>query len=519
MKRIAHKIVLLSISGALLVGIVSSVVYLAIAVDKQKADTELMSEMLRNDFDLLIKNEIETMISIMANFKTLANNGIVEDAQAREMALHVLRESRYGEDGYFWADDSQGNCVVLMGKDIEGQNRIDLKDTKGNSFMRDIINAGLNGGGYSDYWFPKPGETESLPKRSYSAYYEPWDLVIGTGNYIDHIDEKLAEFEEQSEKSMKRSSTISLISTIILLVLAGILSFFIGKKISTPIIKIAEKVKSIADGDLTVEIQVDAKDEVGVLSDSMNTMVTKVRNIVNNIFQGASNIASAGNQLSGTSQTISQGANEQASSVEELSSTMQEIAANIEQNTNNAQQTDAISEEANRGIIEVAKKFKESGDANREIAEKINIITDIAFQTNILALNAAVEAARAGEHGRGFAVVAAEVRKLAERSKGAAEQIVGLANKSLKLAEGAGEVLDTTISKVENTTRLVQEITASSIEQNNGAGQVNNAILQLNNVTQQNAAASEELASSAEELASQADMLQTEISFFKTGKK
>ena len=166
---------------------------------------------------------------------------------------------------------------------------------------------------------------------------------------------------------------------------------------------------------------------------------------------------------------------------------------------------------------DVAEKSQNAVEANKNIANKITIINDIAFQTNILALNAAVEAARAGEHGRGFAVVAAEVRKLAERSKLAAEEIVGLAQKSLDLSQGAGVVMSETMPKIDNTTKLVQEISAASLEQNNGATQVNNAIQQLNNVTQQNAAASEELATSSEELSSQAIQLKEIISFFNTG--
>jgi methyl-accepting chemotaxis protein len=223
----------------------------------------------------------------------------------------------------------------------------------------------------------------------------------------------------------------------------------------------------------------------------------------------------ASTQVSSASQQLSQGANEQASSVEEISSTMEEISANIEQNSENSSQTDKISRAAETGISEVNERSQKAVEANKQIAEKINIINEIAFQTNILALNAAVEAARAGEHGKGFAVVAAEVRKLAERSKVAAEEIVVLTQEGLKITEEAGTKLAEMLPEVEKTTRLVQEIAASSIEQNNGAGQVNNAIQQLNTVTQQNAASSEEMATSAEELASQAEQLKETVSFFR----
>jgi methyl-accepting chemotaxis protein len=151
----------------------------------------------------------------------------------------------------------------------------------------------------------------------------------------------------------------------------------------------------------------------------------------------------------------------------------------------------------------------------KKIAEKVSIIGDIAFQTNILALNAAVEAARAGEHGKGFAVVAAEVRKLAERSHIAAGEINELTKSSVEVADKAGSQLESIVPSIQKTAKLVQEISAASIEQNSGANQINNAINQLNKVTQQNAASAEEMATSSEELSSQADSLKDLISFFK----
>jgi methyl-accepting chemotaxis protein len=248
---------------------------------------------------------------------------------------------------------------------------------------------------------------------------------------------------------------------------------------------------------------------------ALNSMVVKLREIVGDIITGANSIATASQQISSTSQQLSQGANEQASSVEEVSSTMEQIAGNINQNTDNARQTETISTSALQGIKDVSDRSAKAVEATRIISEKIMIINDIAFQTNILALNAAVEAARAGEHGRGFAVVAAEVRKLAERSKIAADEIVSIAHNSVEFVEGAGIKLNEILPEVNKTTKLVQEIAAASLEQSNGTDQVNSAIQQLNDVTQQNAAASEELATGAEELASQAEQLKDLILYFK----
>jgi len=295
----------------------------------------------------------------------------------------------------------------------------------------------------------------------------------------------------------------------------GVIYYMLGGMVK-PIIYISELANKVAAGNLIEVKQIEvANDEVGVLFNSFKQMVEKLREVVTNILTSAEQIAIASGELSQSSQQVAEGASEQASAAEEVSSSMEQMAANIQQNTDNSQQTEKIALAASEGIKKGNEGAMMSVESMRKIAEKVSIIGDIAFQTNILALNAAVEAARAGEHGKGFAVVAAEVRKLAERSKVSADEINHLTDEGVRFSEEASKRLDAIVPEIQRTAQLVQEITSASLEQSSGAEQVNNAIQQLNSVTQRNAATSEQMATSAEELLSQAEQLNLIINFFK----
>ena len=295
----------------------------------------------------------------------------------------------------------------------------------------------------------------------------------------------------------------------------GILIYVLRQTIK-PIYSLVDVTTQIANGELNIQRKDDIRnDEIGLVYTSVHNMAEKLKLIITSIREAAESFSAAASQMSQGSQQLSERTNEQASSVEEVSSSMEEMVSSIQQNTDNARETEKISNLASVG----GKKGKESVDvainSMMQIAQKIGVITDIAFQTNILALNAAVEAARAGEHGKGFAVVAAEVRKLAERSKIAADEISKFSTYSVSTAETAGKELQAIVPQIEKTAQLVQEIAAASIEQNGGADQVNNAIQQLNQLTQHNASLAEEIASSAEELLSQAQQLKEMVAYFK----
>ena len=278
---------------------------------------------------------------------------------------------------------------------------------------------------------------------------------------------------------------------------------------------VALAAQHIADGDLTVNVRVDRRDEIGELQDATARTVEKLAATIGEVIGAADALNSAAGQVSATAQSLSQSTSEQAASVEETSASVEQIAASIAQNTDNARVTDTMAAKSSIEATEGGLAVKNTVDAMKSIAGKIGIIDDIAYQTNLLALNAAIEAARAGEAGRGFAVVAAEVRKLAERSQLAAQEIGELAVSSVRTAEQAGKLLDEMVPSIKKTSSLVQGIAAASEEQSSGVGQINGAMGQLNKTTQMNAAASEELAATAEEMGGQAMQLKDLMEFFK----
>lgn len=308
------------------------------------------------------------------------------------------------------------------------------------------------------------------------------------------------------------------IGVIILAVSIGIgAAFWVTRSITRPLNEAVNVANALAEGDMTVKIEVTSKDETGMLLTSMQAMVGKLSQIIGEVRSAAENLSSASEEVSSTSQNMSQATNEQAASVEETSASVEQMGASITQNTENAKVTDGMASQASKQATAGGVAVKETVHAMKQIAGKIGIIDDIAYQTNLLALNAAIEAARAGEHGKGFAVVAAEVRKLAERSQVAAQEIGELASGSVSKAEEAGKLLDEIVPAITKTSELVQEITAASEEQSSGAAQINTAMSQLNTITQQNASATEELAATAEEMSSQAEQLQQLMSYFKVG--
>ncbi len=304
-----------------------------------------------------------------------------------------------------------------------------------------------------------------------------------------------------------------------ILLIALILGVVISRTTSISIVKPVEKgmklAEALARGELFHSFSNEGKDEISRLMNALNRMNIKLRDVVSEIISGSQQLTMASEQLSQNSQLLTQGATEQAASLEEVSTTMEEIVANIEQNLENANSSEKQSVEALDGIKKTASDSQKAMDANKTITDKINVVTKIANQTNILALNAAVEAARAGEQGRGFSVVAREVRKLAERSQQAADEIVKIAQESNFLSVNSNTQLHEILPAINKSSDQMKEISAATSEQRLAVNQINEAIQQLNQTTQHTASSSEELSSNAEELSAQAVQLRSLINYFR----
>ena len=424
---------------------------------KDKA-LETMDASSRQSYDDSIKEQVEVVISLLSEINDAYKAGTYTLDEAKKIAADEVRQMRYGKAGYFWIDQSDGTNVVLLGSETEGTNRMETKDAKGYQMVKEIIRVAVE---YTDFVFPKPGETKPSPKRSYSEYFEPFDWVVGTGNYTDYIDTAIAK-QDKVFSNYAMQKAIALIAVcIVMLAVVAVLVFMIAQDITKSLKKVVAEIEVIAGGNFAHKMQANMmkrKDDFGQLAGTLETMRESVCGLLSQVKTEAANIDAVVESMDTNISNLNGEIEDVSATTEQLAASTEETAASAEQINSMTQQIDGAAKEiavrAQDGATEAeeihkrAAQTKETTVENRKkvqemlgeirerlekaledakVVEQIGVLADsilaITGQTNLLALNASIEAARAGEAGKGFAVVAEEIRVLAEQSKDAVANI------------------------------------------------------------------------------------------------
>ena len=456
-------------------------------------------EML-SDIQAELRHEVDVVYSLIDQIHEDQLAGKYTEEEAKLIAANFVRDLRYDNgDGYFWIDTSAGDNVVLLGRDTEGTNRYNNIDPNGVYYIQEILNAGLqDGGGFAYFSFAKPNETEPLPKMSYSLYYEPYDWVIGTGVWIDQIDSKVESYVAKSTLSLYSIICGSILMVVCILIILTIVAFFVGNKITKPIIRVSNELDKMASGDFcnTEENQKlwklkSTNNEIGQMAESLEKMHSNIRDLMVKISDTTSYVAAAAQQLSASASqsadaselvansctSIAGSCQNQIRAVAETSGETKGFISSMEDFSNaisrSADMIGKTNTAASQGGVDINNAMnqmniiKESveetsgvidqlGEQLQTINTFVDTISSIASQTNLLSLNASIEAARAGEAGKGFAVVAQEINQLAEQSDEASKQISEKISDILEKANSAMDAMKKGLSNVQDGTDVVQ---------------------------------------------------------------
>lgn len=572
MTKIKYRIILLLLTTAFIMGaILGGYNIYNVRVTEQTNLTQYRNT-LYEQFDRTVKLQVQTAYSLIQDTYNSQQKGELTPEEAKKQAADIVRKLRYDKDNYFWVDTTDGINVVFLGRDTEGKSRYDSKDSQGKFLIREIIaNGSQVGGGYTDYSFAKPNQTEALPKRSYSLLFQPYNWVIGTGNWVDDIDKLVLAKQLEYKEKTKRSIINTIIAILLAFGVSLVFGIVVSNKISKQIIRVAENAEEIAKGNLKIEkFENSSKDEIGQLGRAFKTMTDNLIQLIQQVSLSSTQVAASSQQLSAGAEEsaqasqqvaiaimeVSVGAEKQLNAVNESSAIVQQMSAGIQQMLEKAKIVVRSSEKTafsaaegsqaidktmqqmvniERTVTESADVVMNLGERSKEIGQIVDTISGIAAQTNLLALNAAIEAARAGDQGRGFAVVADEVRKLAEQSQDASKQIALLINGiqqdtqkavlamsegthqvklGTEVAETAGQAFNEISGLVNQVSSQIEEISEEIEQMALGSERIVSSIAdiyktsqEITGQTQTVSAATEEQSASVEEIASSSHVL------------